>query len=63
MNFTLNRKNDTKVYKPKYPNYPMEQEKKKYILPVSKSKNEQKRVTIPKEIKTDYVEVQEHDTN
>jgi hypothetical protein len=35
--------------------------KKKYILPVSVNKNKQKRVTIPKEIKTDYVEVQEHE--
>jgi hypothetical protein len=36
-------------------------EKKKFILPVTKSKNNQKRVTIPKEIETDYVEVQEHE--
>lgn len=36
--------------------------KKKYILKVTKNKsNKQKRVTIPKEIKTDYVEVQEHE--
>lgn len=41
----------------------MTNKKKKYILPVTKSKTKQKRVTIPKEIKTDYVEVQEHDTN
>ena len=33
--------------------------KKKFILPV-KGKD-QKRVTIPKEIKTEYVEVQEHE--
>lgn len=33
--------------------------KKKYILPVKGDK--QKRVTIPKEIKTEYVEVQEHE--
>ena len=39
------------------------EDKKKFILPVGKSKNKQRRVTIPKEIKTDYVEVQEHDTN
>jgi len=36
-------------------------EKKKYILPVSINKNNQKRVTIPKEVGTDYVEVQEHE--
>jgi len=41
----------------------MTNKKKKYILPVTESKTKQKRVTIPKEIKTDYVEVQEHDTN
>ena len=34
-------------------------EKKKYILPVQGK--DQKRVTIPKEIKTDYVEVKEHE--
>ena len=39
------------------------QDKKKFILPVSESKNKQRRVTIPKEIKTDYVEVKEHDTD
>jgi len=58
-----NRNFDTKVYKPKYPINPMTKEKKKFILPVGESKNKQRRVTIPKEIKTDYVEVQEHDTN
>ena len=36
-------------------------EKKKYILPVKGKKEEQRRVTIPKEIKTEYVEVQEHE--
>jgi len=35
------------------------EEKKKYILPVQGK--EQRRVTIPKEIKTEYVEVQEHE--
>ena len=36
--------------------------KEKFILPVRKNEvNGQRRVTIPKEIKTDYVEVQEHE--
>jgi hypothetical protein len=36
--------------------------RKPLILPVRKDKTtNQKRVTIPKEIKTDYVEVQEHE--
>lgn len=39
----------------------MNKQKKKYILPVNKNKNGQKRVTIPKEIKTEYVDVQEHE--
>jgi len=38
-------------------------DKKKFILPVNENKNKQRRVTIPKEVKTNYVEVQEHDTN
>ena len=41
----------------------MTKENKKFILPVSENKNKQRRVTIPKEITTDYVEVQEHDTD
>ena len=37
------------------------EEKKKAILKVNKNKNGQRRVTIPKEIKTEYVEVKEHE--
>jgi len=36
-------------------------DKKKFILPVKGEKDKQRRVTIPKEIKTEYVEVQEHE--
>ena len=38
-----------------------EKQKEKFILPVNENKNKQRRVTIPKEIKTKYVEVQEHE--
>lgn len=40
----------------------MVKRKKKYILKVNKNKaNKQKRVTIPQEVKTEYVEVREHE--
>jgi hypothetical protein len=41
----------------------MTKQNKKFILQVNENKNKQRRVTIPKEIKTEYVEVQEHETN